>query len=100
MPAIICAVVFTALLFRTVRNLVWRVLWYAITLIFWLVALAIPFGLVNSQQAYDYLGWTPISIICGDEIYHRQRKALHNRAARAPRRAPEHVKQVRGLHDI
>jgi hypothetical protein len=49
----------------------------------WAVILGLVTGVLCSSQAYRALGWTPLSLIYGDQFY--ARLAAKEHAARAPR---------------
>lgn len=69
MAVLIVGMVAAALLTRTgLMAFAWTA-FAAITVIRWLMIIGLIVGITCSPQFYHEFGWTPLSIVAGDDIY-------------------------------
>ena len=69
LPVIIMFGVIISLMFGTTWKLLGILFFWAIHIAKWVFIVAIVWAFLNCDQAYKKFGFTPLSLMVGDEIY-------------------------------
>lgn len=62
-------VFFILMMFKSGQKLMGHLLLLLISVTKWTFVVALLFILINNVYMYQYLGWTPMSLVFGDRVY-------------------------------
>lgn len=72
--AVILLVAFCiALMFKGTWLFAGKVFLWSVVAIRWVIIVGLVFSIVNCPQTYKAMGWTPLSLLVGDQIYKKVR---------------------------